>query len=134
MPAASVLRFCLRGPRNPARIISAPAQKLMKTKNINEAQFLSVLQKVLPKATQDPRLADEIYAEITKEVNLLKNIASFEKFCEKDGIPHTEASTMKEFRTELAAKFGGETIALNPEADGKTVAVKISSLPRRRRK
>lgn len=103
-----------------------PAQKLMKTKNINEAQFMSVLQKVLPKTTQDPRLADEIYAEITKEVNLLKNIASFEKFCEKDGIPNTEASTMKEFRTELAAKFGGENIELTPEEDGKSVAVEIA--------
>jgi hypothetical protein len=32
----------------------------MKIKGMNEAQFLSLLQKVLPKATKDPHLASTI--------------------------------------------------------------------------
>ena len=33
----------------------------MKIKGMNEAQFLSLLKKVLPKATKDPHLASAIY-------------------------------------------------------------------------
>lgn len=97
----------------------------MKTKGINEAQFLTLLQKVLPKATQDPRLADAIFAEVTKEVNLLKNIASFEKFCETAGIPNLEPSTVKELKTELVGKFGEENVAITPDEDGAALAVEI---------
>jgi hypothetical protein len=97
----------------------------MKTKGINEAQFFTLLQKVLPKTTQDPRLADAIYAEVTKEVNLLKNIASFEKFCETAGIPNLEPSTVKELKTELVGKFGEENVTITPDEDGAALAVEI---------
>lgn len=55
----------------------------MKTKALNDVQFLALLQKVLPKATQNAQLAAAIYEEVLKEVRLLKNLQSFEKFCEK---------------------------------------------------
>ncbi len=42
----------------------------MKIKGMNEAPFLAVLQKVLPKATKDPHLASAIYDEVPKEVRL----------------------------------------------------------------
>src|SRR5687768_7735759 len=63
-----------------------PHLQIMKAKGMNEAQFLALLQKVLPKATQDPLLASRIYDEVAKEVQLSKHLASFEKFCEKGAL------------------------------------------------
>ena len=39
-----------------------------KTKGMNDAQFLALLEKVLPKATPDPRLASAIYEQVAQEV------------------------------------------------------------------
>jgi hypothetical protein len=98
----------------------------MKTKNISEVQFLQLLQKVLPKATKDPHLANAIYDEVAKEVNLVKSIAAFEKFCEKEALPNAEPETVADFQNELAAKFGEENVALTPDENGTAVAVEIA--------
>ena len=44
----------------------------MKNKAMNEADFLALLEKVLPKTTQDTHLASAIYAEVLREVRLVK--------------------------------------------------------------
>jgi hypothetical protein len=81
----------------------------MKIKGMNEAQFLSLLQKVLPKATKDPHLASAIYQEVAKEVRLLKSIESFEKFCETGALPDIAPETVAELQSDLAGKIrGGE--------------------------
>ena len=90
----------------------------MKNKGINEAQFLSLLQKALPKATKDPHLASAIYEEVAKEVRLLKSIESFEKFCETGALPDLEPDTVADLQSELAGKFGEANVALTPEEDG----------------
>ena len=78
----------------------------MKIKGMNEAQFLSLLKKVLPKATKDLHLASAIYDEVAKEVRLLKSIESFEKFCETGALPDIAPETVANFQNELAGKFG----------------------------
>jgi hypothetical protein len=98
----------------------------MKTKGMNEAQFLSLLQKVLPKATQDPHLASTIYNEVAKEVHLVKSLESFEKFCETGALPNAEPETVAELQSELAGKFGEENVAITPDENGAGVAVEIA--------
>jgi hypothetical protein len=65
----------------------------MKTKSMNEAQFLALLQKVLPKATKDTHLATTIYEEVAKEVRLVKSLEAFEKFCAEGALPNLEPET-----------------------------------------
>ncbi len=98
----------------------------MKTKGMNEAHFLALLQKVLPKATNDPLLASTIYDEVAKEVRLMKDIASFEKFVEKGALPDLEPQTIADFQGELAGKFGEENVELTPDEEGAAVAVEIA--------
>ena len=97
----------------------------MKIKGMNEAQFLALLQKVLPKATKDPHLASAIYDEVAKEVRLLKSIESFEKFCETGALPNVEPDTVAELQSELAGKFGEANVAITPDENGAGVAVEI---------
>ena len=98
----------------------------MKNKGLNEAMFLSLLEKVLPKATKDPHLASTIYDEVAKEVRLLKNLQAFDKFCETGALPNIEPDTMQEFAREMATKFGEENVEITPDEEGKKVAVEIT--------
>jgi hypothetical protein len=98
----------------------------MKIKGMNEAQFLSLLQKVLPKATKDPHLASTIYDEVAREVRLMKSIESFEKFCETGALPDAEAATVADLQSELATKFGETNVVITPDENGTGVAVEIS--------
>jgi hypothetical protein len=98
----------------------------MKTKGMNEAQFLSLLQKVLPKATNDTHLASAIYEEVAREVRLVKSLESFEKFCETGALPDLEPDTMAEFQSELSEKFGEANVTITPDEEGKGIAVEIA--------
>lgn len=98
----------------------------MKNKGLNEAMFLALLEKVLPKATKDPHLASTIYDEVAKEVRLAKNLQAFDKFCENGALPNIEPDTMQEFAGEMATKFGEENVSITPDEEGKKVAVEIT--------
>ncbi|MEK0450133.1 MAG: hypothetical protein RL088_2401 [Verrucomicrobiota bacterium] len=98
----------------------------MKNKGLNEAMFLALLEKVLPKATKDPHLANTIYEEVAKEVRLAKNLQAFDKFCEDGALPNIEPDTMQEFECEMASKFGEENVEITPDEEGKKVAVEIT--------
>lgn len=97
----------------------------MKTKGMNEAQFLTLLQKVLPKATNDPHLASAIYEEVAKEVRLANSIQSFEKFCETSAVPNIEPETVAELQSELAGTFGEANVAITPDENGTGLSVEI---------
>ncbi|HEX8312346.1 MAG TPA: hypothetical protein VF614_13580 [Chthoniobacteraceae bacterium] len=98
----------------------------MKTKSMNEAQFLALLQKVLPKATKDTHLATAIYEEVAKEVRLVKSLESFEKFCAEGALPNLEPETVAELQTELTGKFGEGNVAITADENGAAVAVEIA--------
>ncbi|MEI8341980.1 MAG: hypothetical protein WCH43_10660, partial [Verrucomicrobiota bacterium] len=78
----------------------------MKIKGMNDARFLSLLQKVLPKATKDTHLATTIYEEVAKEVRQQSSLESFEKLCEKGALENLEPETVAELRSQLAGSFG----------------------------
>jgi len=97
----------------------------MKTKGLNEANFLSVLQKALSRTTPDAQLANTIYAEVEREVRLTKDLESFEKFCERGALPNLAPETVAELQSELSAKFGEGNVTLTPHENEKNVAVEI---------
>ena len=98
----------------------------MKSKRINEAQFLTLLQRVLPKTTQDPHLVNTIYEEVAKEVRLLKSLDAFEKFCEKGSVPDLEPQTVAEMQSQIGGNFGENNVVLTPAEDGLSLGVEIS--------
>ena len=98
----------------------------MKSKKLEEARFLAVLQRILPKIIQDPHLANSVYEQVLNEMRLFKSLDSFEKFCEKGSLPDTEPATVAEFQTQLAGNFGEENVIVTPQEDGAAVAVEIA--------
>jgi hypothetical protein len=68
----------------------------MRTKGLTEAHFLSLLEKALSRTSPDPQLAITIYGEVEREIRLIKDLASFEKFCEKGSLPNLAADTVAE--------------------------------------
>ena len=98
----------------------------MKSKGMNEAQFLALLEKVLPTATKDINLAAAIYESVAREVRLVKSVEAFEKFCETGALPNLEPETVADFQNELAQKFGETNVAITPDEEGKGVAVEIA--------
>ena len=97
----------------------------MKTKGMNDAQFLALLERVLPKATPDPRLASTIYDRVAEEVWLLNNLKSFEKFCAEGSLPDAEPATVEGFREQVASNFANAQVTVEPSETGKVVAVEI---------
>lgn len=97
----------------------------MNTKGMNEKQFLALLQKVLPKTTNDPHLASTIYEEVAREFRLVKNLESFEKFCASSALPDSSPETVADLQSELAGQFGEANVAITPDENGAAVAVEI---------
>ena len=98
----------------------------MKSSKLDEARFLAVLQRVLPKNILEPHLANTIYEQVVHEVRLFKSLDSFEKFCEKGSIPDAEPATVEELKKQLVGNFGEGNVAVTPKEDGTAVAVEIT--------
>ena len=88
-------------------------------------QFLALLEKTLPKVTDDTHLASAIYQEVAKEVRLVKNIQAFEKFCEKGGLPDAEPATLEDFERELTTQFGEQSVEITKDEKGTSLEVAI---------
>lgn len=98
----------------------------MKSKGLSEAQFLSLLQKVLPEATADARLAAAIFERVAKEIRMLRSLERFEAYCAEGTLPDLEPATVSNLQNDLAASFGEENVSVTPEETGKAVAVEIA--------
>lgn len=99
---------------------------MKKTKGLNEKDFLALLQKILPKTTKDPRLADVIYEEVLREVKLRNNIVSLEKFCKEGTLPDLQPETVTEFQNQLATNFGEENVQVIPDEKSQAVTVEVN--------
>lgn len=98
----------------------------MKPKGLSEAQFLALLQKVLPEALPSPDLANTVFERIAKELRLVKSVERFEKFCEQGSLPDLEPATVANLQNDLAATFGEENVAVTPVETGDAVEVEIA--------
>ena len=96
------------------------------TDQINAAQLLDLLKKVLPKATHDAQLAGKIYQAIEAELNGKSRASAFEKLCSHLEIPDLEPKSIKEVEQQLAASFGEGDVTLKPNRKGKTLSVEVS--------
>jgi len=99
---------------------------MKKPKSLTEADFLSLLERILPKTTTDPHLATAIYGEVAKEIRLRKSLAAFETFCAEGSLPDLEPQTVADFQDQLGTNFGKENVTLAPDEDGQAISVEIS--------
>jgi hypothetical protein len=97
-----------------------------KSKSLSEPQFLELLQKVLPQATPDARLASAIYNQVAQEIRRINQVKSLEKFCAEGSLPDTKPATIAEFQGSLAANFGPENVSLTPTEAGDAVTVEVT--------
>jgi hypothetical protein len=97
----------------------------MKSTSLSDAQFLELLQKVLPQATPDPRLAAAIYERVAQEVRLINNLRSLEKLCTEGALPNLEPETVEELKSRLATNFGEANVVVTPSEKGDAAAVEI---------
>jgi hypothetical protein len=115
----------LRQPSQPAPP-DFPFTEPMKPKGMTEAQFLDLLQKVLPKATSDTRLASSIFERVAEEVRLVNRLQSFEKFCAQGSLPDLEPATVAQYETQLNERFGEGNVTITPTEKGDAIAVEIA--------
>ncbi len=102
---------------------------LMKKENTKTkttiTQVLELLQKVLPKATHDPQLADQIYHAVEHELKRKAQASAFEKFCRQAPLPDLEPKSVKSVKDQLAAAFKDGDITLKPHRKEQSVAVEV---------
>lgn len=103
----------------------------MKSKSLTENDFLTLLQKVLPEATDDTHLAAAILDRVAKEIRMLRSLQRFEAFCVDGTLPDLEPATVSNLEKDLASNFGKENVAVTPLETGDAVAVEIA-LPDRK--
>jgi len=93
----------------------------------NEAVvLLELLKKVLPKATHDPKIAEQIYFAVEEELRANNRVSSFEKFCERIELPDLETKTLKEVEQQLTAAFGEGDVTIKPHKEEKKLAVEVT--------
>lgn len=93
----------------------------MKPKPLTEAQFLTFLDKILGKLIDDLKLRASIQEEVSREIRLHNNVASFMKYSEKASVPDLKPETVAELQDQLAATFGSDArveITAPEEKDG----------------
>lgn len=101
------------------------------TKNSNpkvnvEAQLLSLLKKVLPKATHDATLATKIYSAIEEELKSKARAVAFDKFCDRVELPDLEPKTVTDVQRQLAQSFGEADVTVKPNRKEQSLAIEIA--------
>ena len=98
-----------------------------KGKKMNEAQLLDLLRKILPQATDDPKLASKIYQAVENELKQTVQVAAFEKFCTRVELPDLKPATVMEVKRQFAASFGEGKVSVkaDPEEESLNVEIKL---------
>jgi hypothetical protein len=97
-----------------------------KSKKMNEAQLLDLLRKVLPKATDDAKLASKIYDAIESELKQTVRVNAFEKFCAKVELPDLKPATLMEVKRQFTDSFGEGNVKLKADPEEESAVVEIS--------
>jgi len=92
----------------------------------SEARLLDLLKKVLPKATDDAKLAGKIYQAVELELKAKAKVSAFEKFCAKVELPDLEPKSIEEVKLQLAASFGDADVTLKPNRKEKALAIEVA--------
>lgn len=97
-----------------------------KTKANSEAQLLELLKDVLPKATHDPKLANQIYQAVEGQLKLKARAKAFDKFCKKVELPNLEGPTVEEVKRQFKASFGDGDITIKPNRKEQSLMVEVA--------
>jgi hypothetical protein len=97
-----------------------------KAKRNESVILLELLKKVLPKATDDPKVAEQIYFAVEEELRAKSRVNSFEKFCERLELPDLEVKTLKEVQQQLSVAFGEGDVTIKPDKEEKKLAVEVT--------
>jgi len=100
--------------------------KKSKTGKNTEAQLLDLLQKVLPKAIEDPALAGKIFEAVVRELKGRARASMFEDFCAQYPLADLETKSVVEVQKELAQAFAGADVAVKPNKKEELLAVEVS--------
>lgn len=95
-------------------------------KETAERQVLELLKRVLPKATDDPRLASRILDAVEQELRQKARATAFDKFCAKCPLPSLEPEAIKEVQADLTAAFGEGDVTIKPNRKEGTLAVEVA--------
>ncbi|MCL5096536.1 MAG: hypothetical protein M1608_03180 [Candidatus Omnitrophica bacterium] len=85
-----------------------------------------MLKQVLPKATHDPNLAEQIYEAIEHELDRKARIAAFDKYCRKMELPDLEPKTLEDVKRQFDESFRGADVTLMPDLTTQTLAIEIA--------
>ncbi|HEY1172685.1 MAG TPA: hypothetical protein VGH19_15050 [Verrucomicrobiae bacterium] len=91
-----------------------------------ELQLLNLLKQILPKATDDAKLASKIYSAIESELKSKARVKAFDTFCEKVALPDLEAQSIAEVKEQLAASFGDGDVTIKPNKKEQTLTVEVA--------
>jgi hypothetical protein len=89
-------------------------------------QLLDLLKRVLPKATDDPNLAGQIYQAIELELKSNARGTAFEKFCDKVELPDLEPQTVEAVKHQFGAAFADGDVTIKPNSDEQSLAVEVA--------
>ena len=80
----------------------------------------------MPKATSDPRVAEQIYFAVEEELRAKSRVNSFEKFCERIELPDLEVKTLNDVQQQLSVAFGEGDVTIKPDPEEKKLAVEVT--------
>lgn len=89
-------------------------------------KLLELLQKVLPKATDDPKLAGRIIEAVESELKLSHRRQAFEKLCKRCELPDLEEKSVEEVRSHLENSFADGALTLKPMEDDHCLRVDVA--------
>ena len=104
----------------------AKEKNTTKSKLDEQTQLLNLLRTILPKVAPDAAFAEKIYSAFEAELRAKNRVNSFEKFCERIELPDLEPKTLEEVKQQLAAGFGDVDMDIQPDEEGKSLAVDVS--------
>jgi hypothetical protein len=91
----------------------------------NEAQLLNLLKSVLPKAVPDPKLAQQIYAALEKEIATNERTAHFEKFCKQVDLPDLQKESLAQVKEQFETSFGKGMVSVVAHSGKKAATVEV---------
>ncbi len=99
--------------------------KSTESKKTNDAQVLDLLKKVLAKATDDPKLAQKIFAAAELELKSKNRVASFKKFCDRVELPDLEPTTVADVTRQLKDAFNEGDVTVRADKKEKRLEVEV---------
>jgi len=93
---------------------------------ITDKKLLELLQKVLPKATDDPKLAGKILKAVEGELKLKNRRKAFDKFCQRCELPDLDKKSVDDVRLQLASSFAQADLTLKAMTKDKCLRVEVA--------